>query len=345
MNNSQPLHYTSKKILIIILLALVGACSNMTSELPLETNIKIPSQKDWVDHGIILEAGEEGEWDYYLWGGFAFSAIKKDGTYYLYYQGSSDYRTEFDETVLWRSIGVATSDDGSTFSKYESNPVLTWFPNNYGEEGAVSSGVTVGEQNEIFLYYGANTQESKITVNADIRAASSTNGLDFTDRGVVLEHGDKSVWGGGDEIFVVDAIYDDGQWIIYYIPNGTPESGNLGVAYGTQYDVLNKTSVVTSSQDSISVWGTAGHIKLDNDLYALILNNVREQRTEVRLMSLQTPYNLGEPIEIYQFDDVQQATLLLDTETQTWFMYYRTFENSYGVKLAPLEMENTTINK
>jgi hypothetical protein len=30
----------------------------------LETAIRIPSQEDWVDYGIILNAGEEGLWDY-----------------------------------------------------------------------------------------------------------------------------------------------------------------------------------------------------------------------------------------------------------------------------------------
>src|SRR5688572_15597843 len=149
----------------------LGSCAqitpNATPTTTLETNIRIPSQTDWVDHGIILEAGSEGEWDYYLWGGFAFSVVKKEATYYFYYQGSSDYRTEYDETVLWRAIGVATSRDGIHFSKHAENPVLTWFPQQYGEEGAVSSGVTLGQQGEIVMYYGANTQESRTTVNAD----------------------------------------------------------------------------------------------------------------------------------------------------------------------------------
>jgi len=48
----------------------------------------------------------EGEWDYYLWGGFAFSVIKKDDTYFLYYQGSSDYRT------LENSYGVKLAPAG-----------------------------------------------------------------------------------------------------------------------------------------------------------------------------------------------------------------------------------------
>jgi hypothetical protein len=155
------------------------------------------------------------------------------------------------------------------------------------------------------------------------------------DLGVVLDRTDKSVWGSGDELFAVDAIYDAGQWIVYYIPNGSPESGQLGVAYGNQYNALTQTSMVTSNGNPISVWGTAGHVRLDQDTYALVLNNVRERRTEVRLVSPQTPYSVSEPVAVYQFDEVQQATLLFDPENQIWFMYYRTPQNSYGVKLAP----------
>ncbi|MDQ3005898.1 MAG: hypothetical protein M3R47_11045 [Chloroflexota bacterium] len=324
---------------------LLSSCSRITPiTIPtttLETNIRIPSQTDWVDHGIILEAGEEGEWDYYLWGGFAFSVIKKEGTHYLYYQGASDYRTEYDETVLWRAIGVATSSDGIHFLKHEGNPILTWFPNQYGEEGAVSSGITLGESGETILYFGANTQESATTVNADVRVASSLDGLEFTDLGISLDHQDRSVWGSGDELFSVDAIYDQGQWIVYYIPNGTAESGYLAVAHGDQYRELHQSSQVTSNGKPISVWGTAGHVRLDEDIYAVILNNVREKRSEVRLMSSQSPNILSEPAAVYQFDDVQQATLLLDEESETWFMYYRTHENSYGVKLAPMEKATT----
>lgn len=299
------------------------------------SNVHIPAQSEWVDYGMIFEAGGEGAWNLYLWGGFAFSVLKRGETFYLYYQGSSDYRTEFDETVLWRAIGVATSKDGIHFTKYEGNPILTWFPNQEGEEGAVSSGVTVGEQGDIFLFYGANTRESLPTINADIRVASSLDGFRFTDLGVVLKSADRLVWGSGDELFSVDAMYDSGQWIVYYIPNGSPRSGKLGVAYGNRYDALTQTSMVTSGGSPISVWGTAGHVKLDQDRYALVLNNVREGRIEVRLVSKQTPYNVSEPVAVYQFDGVQQATLLLDAENEIWFMYYRTFTNSYGVKLAP----------
>jgi len=270
-----------------------------------------------------------------LWGGFAFSVIKKDGTYYLYYQGSSDYRTVYDETVLWRAIGVATSIDGIHFTKYAGNPVLTWFPNEYGEEGTVSSGITLGKQGETFLFYGANTQTGPATIRADARASSSLDGFNFTDLGIVLNREDRSVWGSGDELFPVTAIHDSGKWIVYYIPNGTSGGGLLGVAYGDQYNALTRSSAVESEGEPVAVWGTAGNVKLDASIYALILNNVRERRTEVRLVSLQKPNHVTEPVANYQFNEVQQAVILLDEERGTWFMYYRTHENSYGLKLAP----------
>jgi hypothetical protein len=59
-------------------------------------------------------------------------------------------------------------------------------------------------------------------------------------------------------------------------------------------------------------------------------------------MSLALPDILSEPVAVYQFDEVQQAVLLLDEESETWFMYYRTHENSYGVKTAPMEMGDST---
>lgn len=316
-------------LLVCILPAV--SCSEPTPA----ASLRIPAQSDWVDYGEILEAGAQGDWDLYLWGGFAFSAIKKNGIYYLYYQGSSDYRSEFDETVLWRAIGVATSSDGMRFTKYQGNPILRWFPNQNGEEGAVSSGVTLGEEGEIMLFYGANTEQSPTRVNANVRAAASMDGLGFRDLGIVLDHQDRSIWGSGDELFAVDTIYDSGQWIVYYIPNGGRESGQLGVAHGQEYTALKYSSAVTSSGDAISVWGTASHVKVHPGTYALILNNVRERRTAVRLLSIGTPHVLSEPVEVYQFDEVQQATLLLDEERELWFMYYRTYANSYGVKLAP----------
>jgi hypothetical protein len=293
----------------------------------------IPRQEDWVDHGTIFEAGEPGEWDHILWGGFAFSVIKIDGTYFLYYQGSSEYSNE-EETVMWRSIGVATSSDGIHFTKYANNPILTWFPNNSLEEGAVSSAVTVDNDGRIYLFYGANTEETSSTVNADARVAVSTDGILFTDNGLVLDHTDRSVWGSGDELFPVAVIQEQDQWIVYYIPNGTLQSGRLGVATGNQYNNLQQTSEVKAGRSGIKAWGTAGQVKLNSGDYALVINNVREKRTEIRQVSIMSPNILSEPITVYQYNETQQIALLYDEQKEIWFMYYRAHDDRYGVKTA-----------
>jgi hypothetical protein len=52
-------------------------------------------------------------------------------------------------------------------------------------------------------------------------------------------------------------------------------------------------------------------------------------------MSLDTPHQLCDPIEVYNFDDFSQATVILDEERRTWFMYYRNGSaDKYGVKIA-----------
>jgi hypothetical protein len=336
------LRYPGIALVLLLLFTISQAgCVPTSPQLLSEVEISIPAQSDWVDYGTIFSQGDEGEWDYYLYGGFTNTVVKKDGVFYLYYQGASDYQTAFDETVLWRAIGVATSPDGMNFTKYDGNPIITWFPNEEGEEGAVSGGVTLNEDGEFILYYGANTALNSTTVNADGRLAVSQDGLMFTDQGVVLDHRDVSVWGFGDELFPIMTIQNQGEWLVYYIPNGSPQSGNLGLAKGGILDHLSESYRVRSGMSSVPVWGTGGSAKVGEDIYALFLNNVRENKVEIRLMSLTAPQQLSSPVVTYQFDEVRQATIWLDEEKRTWFMFYRG-EEEYGVKLAPFGDPDTT---
>jgi hypothetical protein len=294
----------------------------------------IPKKADWVDYGTILNTGEPGSWNYYLHGAFAVTAIKKDGVFYLYYQGASGYRS-IDETVTGRAIGVAVSTDGINFTEYQNNPILSWSPSDGGEEGTFSSGATVYDET-VFLFYGAMTEESPTTVNADTRVSTSSDGINFSDRGVALSHRDGSIWGSGDELFPIIAIEEAGRWFVYYLPNGVLQGRKLGVAWGDSYDQFTDSARVQEGWRSISAWGTGGFARLTPGIYALFLNDIRVPRTDVRIVSLAAPHRLSAPVTSYDFDDYRQATILLDEETRTWFMYYRNSdETKYGVKLAP----------
>lgn len=298
--------------------------------------IPLPSPSDWQDYGTIFEAGDQGEWDFFLAGGFAGSAVKKKGVYYLYYQGASGYR-EVDDTVTGRAIGVALSVDGINFVKHDANPVIRWQPNGEGEEGAVSSAVYRDHRKKIVAYYGANTEESATTVNADGRIAISNNGLKFRNKGKVLNHRNSRLWGSGDEIFPVIALQDeDRNWYVYYIPNGTSQSRRLGVAWGPGRKKLTSSSAVRSNGNPVSAWGMGGSAKIGTNRFALFLNDVQKSRMEVRLVSTDNPTQVTAPVERYRFEDFRQGTVLLDKKTKTWFMYYRNSDqNAYGVKLAP----------
>jgi hypothetical protein len=341
MKTNNPFTSHVFRMLLLSLVILILPVSAAGPAYAQNEPINVPDPGDWIDYGTIFTAGPEGAWDHILWGGFSASVIKKGGQTIVYYQGSEFYQGAPDDTVMWRSIGAAVSSDGINFKKYSGNPVLTWFPNKYGEEGAVSSGATLNQDGNVVLYYGANTKESATTVNSDGRVAVSQDGLTFTDRGLVLDGKNPNLWGSGDEVFPVGAIQDNGRWIVYYIPNGVAQSGQLGVAYGQQFNQLTQSESVLSDGRHVAAWGTIGHAKISDNTYAVIINNVRQNRTEVRLLTTDQPGKLSRPVVTYPLEQNQQAVLLLDQEKNTWFMYYRS-EESYGVKLAPAGERDTS---
>jgi hypothetical protein len=295
---------------------------------------RIPNERDWVDRGLIFGHGEPGDWDHILWGGFAGTVIKKDGTYLLYYQGSRTYSKELG-TVTDRAIGVATSRDGIRFEKSAANPVLVWQPNDGPEEGAVSSGALIGPDGRLNFYYGANTEIDKFNVYADARIAISPDGIQFSDRGTVLEHDDSSVWGFGDELFPILALTEAGAFYLYYLPNGGRRSGRLSVAWGPDYDDLTWSGEVEAPAHELKVWSMASAVRLDDHRYAIFMNE--EEQLQVRLVDLERPWRVSAVIRTYEFDNVASAFVLHDEQTGVWYLYYQAADFSgYGVRTAAL---------
>ncbi|MBW2524169.1 MAG: hypothetical protein JRI23_08335 [Deltaproteobacteria bacterium] len=300
------------------------------------TRIAIPTVAEWTDQGTIFQAGTAGQWDLYLWGGFGGSAVLLAGEILLYYQGSDGYDVT-EDTVTHRAIGVATSSDGLTFTKHGQNPVLTWLPNAHIEEGAASFGAVAATAGDVVAYYGANTAISASQVNADGRLAVSSDGLSFADSGVVLDHADDAVWGSGDELFPVAAVEHEGRWLAFYIPNGSPERGQLGVAWGTARDGLTDSGPVEVGGEPIAAWGMAGWAWLAADELALFVSDVQQDTIAAYRIDPTAPTSATGPEATFQFANMSQGTVLLDESEGRWLLYYRNADASaYGVRVAPV---------
>jgi len=300
-----------------------------------ETSGHFPPESEWMDLGAVLLAGEPGEWDHFLWGGFAAAILKKDRSYFLYYQGADSYRYAFDETVCGRAIGVATSSDGIHFEKYAGNPVIAWAPNRECEEGAASLALATGRNGDILAFYGANTALDSTQVNTDIRLARSGDGLHFRDDGIVLAHDDSSVWGAGDELFPITAVQINDTWLLYYLPNMQGFSGKLGVAWGeTPFRLQQSSPVRNGNGDTVRMWGTGSYVKPVTDRDALILFNNRQDRLQAWSISADSPGQLGDALHGFSLDDTAHAIVLLDRARNTWLLYYQTGD-AYRIRVAP----------
>ena len=308
------------------------------------SKVQIPAEADWTDRGVVFAAGPAGSWDVRFDGQSSPCAtVKKDGVYYLYYIGADGNRAD-DGGPRHRALGVAKSTDGINFTKYAGNPVITYLPTGDEEEGVFMCGATLDSNGEIVLYYGAMTSFEPSQVNDDARLAVSSDGVNFTDLGIVIDHDDSSVWGWHDELDPLGTFYAGGSWYIYYsVGAGLDFSGNsltfaLGLASGPSRDNMIDTGPVIASGDT--VFGGTDPIWVSPDKLALFI--IRRDSSsnfymEVRTAFISSPDQLSPPLEVYNLDlgDVG-ATVYLDLDSRTWFMYHQTAQGDIRVRTAPL---------
>jgi hypothetical protein len=281
----------------------------------LQTSISLPDTTDWHNLGISIEEGIDGEWDRYIWGGFANSLIKKGNTYYHFYQGSPSYDTSC-ESVAYRAIGVATSTDAVNWTKYAGNPVISWTDKGSIEEGAVSSAIWVGSDGRFYIDYGANSG-SGCTVNANGRLAVSDDGFTFTDLGQVISQSDPNVWGSGDEIFPVGVYEYQGMWNVFYIPNGVSNSRNLGVISGDSPTSLSISEGVNGGK--LPAWGPVSTFL--NGTSSLLFVNEPGPNLPIKAYRFNPDAPSALSLEkTYSFDDCALASVIFEPEHERWLM-------------------------
>lgn len=310
--------------------AVVGCLVALAVPLYSHAQIQIPKQSDWTDHGLVITPGSTGAWDWRLGGQISPCAcVKKNGTYFLYYIGADGDRST-DGGPRFRSLGVATSSDGVNFTKYSGNPVITHLPHNNEEEGVFSCGATLDDNGEVVLYYEATWAANSTTEAVDgyPALAVSSNGLDFVDHGYV-----RSIPGYEDS--PLGTFKANGTWYVYYL-NSQPNSWVLHLLSGPARDNLTESTSV-----GISSWGGGEPILLSPTTLALFnIAELPEGSIDVWTAPVSAPDQLQSIAQSYTFENFYHATVYLDEETATWFMYYSRgglqYPDGVALKTAPM---------
>jgi hypothetical protein len=321
---------------------LLGACTGGGEELG------IPSESEWVEYGVVLEAGPAGSWDERLAGASTPSTlVRKNGTFFLYYGGADGSRS-VDGGPRHRAIGVASSADGIRFTKHAGNPVMTHLPRGGEEEGANSAAVVVEPDGRFVMLYGAATEIDRENINADGRIAFSGDGLRFVDSGLALDHSDPTVYGYGDEIFPLAAYLHLDRHYVFYVTGGGKAPRDLAVAWGSDWSRLAETELVLDGDPKNPARMGANVNRLADGRLVLFIQRGWHPhvRAEVRTAHPERPYRLSPPIESYDgplwSEGTKFFTVYLDVARKTWFLYRLNWNREFVLHLAPyLERDRT----
>ena len=291
-------------------------------------DVSIPTQADWTDQGSTgIANGLAGEWDDRLAGISPGAVVKKDGTYYLYYIGADGDRSS-DGGPRHRGLGLATSTDGLTYTKYSGNPVISHLPHFNEEEGVFSVAATLDENGNIVLYYGAVWAVDEVTSTVDVYfgLTRSSDGIHFTH----IPYPRRTV---GAEETPVGVYEHNGTWYVYYINTA---GWNLDVLSGPEIDDLPTSQGVLSGGTNIIGGGDVVDIGNGN-IAVFLFRDFTQKDIEVRTAAKTSPQTLSAVVETYDFANVDHSSVFADVDTSTWFMYYKEpTADAIHVKTAPL---------
>jgi predicted GH43/DUF377 family glycosyl hydrolase len=183
---------------LLILLAFLAACRQYSGPEPLEFKA--------YGNNPILGPGEPGEWDDL--GTLSPSALIHEDTFYLFYTGMQK-NGRF-------SIGLATSEDGYHFEKYEKNPLLV--PRENGFDSYLVCGAVIIREDSVWVLYYNASETALFSPGPFIGMATSkelTGPWERTDA-PVLARGHRSEWDGR-YIFPNSILkMEDGSYRLYY---------------------------------------------------------------------------------------------------------------------------------
>jgi predicted GH43/DUF377 family glycosyl hydrolase len=188
-----------------------------------DTGIRLATSSNglsWTAQGVVLSAGSSGTWED-TWLASPCVIRESDGTYKMWYSGhdGSGY-----------SIGLATSSDGVSWTKYSGNPVFTVSSTGWDNINVTGASVFV-YNGKYYMYYNAR----KSTTNLNyIGLATSDDGITFTRYGTSPLIDDSEAWVSDVANYGVYhpcAIVNEGKVHMWYKGTRSDKTGAFGYAY------------------------------------------------------------------------------------------------------------------
>jgi hypothetical protein len=278
-------------------------------------DLKVPLSTDWDYPGsVALSPKADAGWDYYFGAKSPGAMVKLGGTYFLYYIGGTGPTvSEPIDELADSKLGVATSTDGVTFTKYASNPIIEYTTGSYEHEGVFSVAAVV-VSGTVHLYYGVTHHTgtpSANSVDGRIYHRSSTDGYTFGSATLIY-----SV--EGDEYYSLGVTHDGSTYRLYHIgPTGTGV-GVLNMISGTSATSLSGNAVIQSETN----WSHGGDVNFIGDEIALLHLGKGSGVIQTRIVETNYWSLISDYMESYVFDaDRTNQLVYLDRSASKWFMY------------------------
>jgi hypothetical protein len=204
--------------------------------------------------------------------------IKLGLTYYMYYTGGATASGlgKYSLQTAYH-IGVATSSDGLSWTKYSGNPILSARVNSYDYTNLMFPTVLV-ENGTFHMYYAGNKGNTNPGQLQDISIcyANSTDGFNFTkySQNPVLKNGaPNNAWNGLDVRPTSITRDFDGKLRLYFKAVGVGQPSNLGGATSTDFKTWTLLKNAALYSGSSSGWedGVTNYngLELHSDTYRM----------------------------------------------------------------------------
>lgn len=296
---------------------------------------EVPRKEDWTswpdNHPVVVPHGvtETTDWDYILWGAESPANIIKFGSMFImYYTGANYYAGDPDYTPANRALGIATSWDGFNWTKYASNPIITYSDYPTVEEGVAGAcAIVIG--GTIHLYYGAIKATTPVLVDIDIRYRKSTDGFTYTDDTLIY-----SV--SGDEFQTLFVFHDGTNYHLYIKENlGSRATGPIYRLSGTNPTSLSLQGTVLSEYSGMSKAQDPGTATVsDSDILVVSMEKrlpYEHPKAQIRVIEKTSPGSISDMMHQWQWggwnDGTANPSIFYDAHNGIWHLYHQSGGN------------------